>query len=457
MRVTLRPRDFSLSERFMRQARERRESRPPSYRRVKVNQYGDFAGTRVGDDEQVVCECDPLRGDACDPASCMNAMAFAECTNRTCRVGPEKCRNRRLQHAQYPATKLVRTASKGWGLEAAELIAAGTLVTEYVGEVISEAQSCERLERQQHEGDSHFYMFKVNQSMVIDATHQGNLSRFVNHSCDPNCEAAKWQVGRRLRVGIYALRDIACGEELTYNYNFLGYAPRDSMQPCHCGAALCSGFLGLPPKRPGGAASSKKRQRVAAAAAAAVAEGDGEGKNGAVRAARTNPPSADDATLTASPAAGSPPVDTALPARKPARPRSRASAARKRSSRERRDESRTPRRRRTEAEAAGALATSQAAEAEAEAAAAPVATFAGAAESEAAASDASGFPSSDDAPFTRPSPPRDPVGGSAAPQPLGVPDTTQPQALMLAPPMTAWLCAIGGVSGGVVAVPPSAL
>jgi histone-lysine N-methyltransferase SETD2 len=56
-------------------------------------------------------------------------------------------------------------------------------------------------------------------SKFIDATKNGGLGRFANHSCNPNCYVAKWTVGNHVRMGIFAKRNIQKHEELTFNYN----------------------------------------------------------------------------------------------------------------------------------------------------------------------------------------------------------------------------------------------
>jgi len=70
----------------------------------------------------------------------------------------------------------------------------------------------------------------------------GNYARFVNHSCDPNCVIQKWKVNGADRIGIYAKRPIAAGEELSYNYGMLGFW-KGSTQKCYCGSRNCSGTL----------------------------------------------------------------------------------------------------------------------------------------------------------------------------------------------------------------------
>nr|CAB3487044.1 unnamed protein product [Digitaria exilis] len=86
------------------------------------------------------------------------------------------------------------------------------------------------------------YIIYLNADESIDATRKGSLARFINHSCQPNCETRKWNVLGEVRVGIFAKQDIPFGTELSYNYNFEWYG--GVMVQCLCGAASCSGFLG---------------------------------------------------------------------------------------------------------------------------------------------------------------------------------------------------------------------
>jgi hypothetical protein len=77
---------------------------------------------------------------------------------------------------------------------------------------------------------------------VIDACRRGNRARFINHSCEPNCETQKWVVKGELKIGFFATKDITVGEELQFDYNFERYG--DKPTKCHCGAASCRGFIG---------------------------------------------------------------------------------------------------------------------------------------------------------------------------------------------------------------------
>lgn len=80
--------------------------------------------------------------------------------------------------------------------------------------------------------------------LYIDARRKGNWARLLNSSCDPNCETQKWHSATtgEVRVGIYALRDIPVGEELTYDYFFEHYGamkPAAGSFVCKCGAKNC--------------------------------------------------------------------------------------------------------------------------------------------------------------------------------------------------------------------------
>jgi|TARA_B110000967_G_scaffold28523_1_gene26569 hypothetical protein len=82
----------------------------------------------------------------------------------------------------------------------------------------------------------------LSSSETIDAAERGNAGRFLNHSCDPNCETQKWMVNGELCIGIYALEDIRDAEELTFDYNFERYG--DNPIKCFCGTTKCGGWIG---------------------------------------------------------------------------------------------------------------------------------------------------------------------------------------------------------------------
>ena len=75
----------------------------------------------------------------------------------------------------------------------------------------------------------------------------GNVARFMNHSCLPNCETQKWTVNGDTRVGLFATEDVPMDSEVTFNYNLECIGKE--MKICHCGAQNCSGFIGVKAKQ----------------------------------------------------------------------------------------------------------------------------------------------------------------------------------------------------------------
>lgn len=102
----------------------------------------------------------------------------------------------------------------------------------------------------------HTFLFTLNDEYIVDANVGGNSARWINHSCEPNCEALIEESGdgdpRHDKVLIEALRDIEPGEELTYNYGIVLEVPHTArmkkLWACRCGSPRCTGTL-LQPKR----------------------------------------------------------------------------------------------------------------------------------------------------------------------------------------------------------------
>lgn len=140
-----------------------------------------------------------------------------------------------------------RSGVHGRGVFAIQDIAEGETIIEYRGEVITwkEAQ-----DRHPHdpENPNHTFYFHIDETRVIDGLYQGNSAKWINHSCDANCEADEV----RGRIFIKALRNINAGEELNYDYGLIideRYTPKLKAEyPCWCGAKKCRGTL-LAPKR----------------------------------------------------------------------------------------------------------------------------------------------------------------------------------------------------------------
>lgn len=187
------------------------------------------------------------RNDA-DDIGCTNcsSMCSEDCVcrvqciscSKACRCS-ENCTNRPFRREKK--INIVKTQLCGWGVEAAEKINKGDFVIEYIGEVIDDALCEQRLWDMKYEGAQNFYMCEIRKDFTIDATFKGNASRFLNHSCDPNCILEKWQVEGEVRVGVFAARSIKVGEPLTYDYRFVQFGPEVK---CCCGAPSCQGYLG---------------------------------------------------------------------------------------------------------------------------------------------------------------------------------------------------------------------
>lgn len=143
-----------------------------------------------------------------------------------------------------------RSGVHGRGVFANVPLHAGERLIEYTGEVISWAEA-QRRHPHDPADPNHTFYFHIDDGRVIDALYGGNSSRWINHSCAPNCEAEETAEGR---VFIRALRDIAAGEELFYDYGLIvdeRYTPKLKAEyACRCGAPGCRGTLLAPKRRP---------------------------------------------------------------------------------------------------------------------------------------------------------------------------------------------------------------
>jgi hypothetical protein len=158
-----------------------------------------------------------------------------------------------------------RSRIHGNGVYAARRIRKGTRIVEYLGDRITHEQADARYAAKGQD-DGHTFLFVASDRVVIDAGVGGNDARFINHSCDPNCET----VIENERVFIEAIRTIQPGEELGYEYGLTWETTDDPDElanyACRCGAAQCRGTMldavPLDRKR----ARKKARRKVAARA-----------------------------------------------------------------------------------------------------------------------------------------------------------------------------------------------
>ncbi|KAF3337732.1 histone-lysine N-methyltransferase ASHH2-like isoform X2 [Carex littledalei] len=197
-------------------------------------------------DEIMVCNCKPPQngGIGCR-SQCLNRMLSIECIKGMCPCG-ELCSNQQFQRRNYAKLMYFRSGKKGYGLQLLEDVPAGRFLIEYVGEVLDMPTYEARQKEYASRGQKHFYFMTLNGGEVIDACAKGNLGRFINHSCDPNCRTEKWIVNGEVCIGLFAITDIKKGEELTFDYNYVRVVGA-AAKKCFCGAANCRGYIGGDP------------------------------------------------------------------------------------------------------------------------------------------------------------------------------------------------------------------
>ncbi|KAG8140681.1 hypothetical protein E2320_003333 [Naja naja] len=138
-----------------------------------------------------------------------------------------------------------------WGLFAMEPIAADEMVIEYVGQNIRQVSKQKQAElykmvadmrekRYAQQGIGSSYLFRVDHDTIIDATKCGNLARFINHCCTPNCYAKVITIESQKKIVIYSKQPISINEEITYDYKF---PIEENKIPCLCGTENCRGTL----------------------------------------------------------------------------------------------------------------------------------------------------------------------------------------------------------------------
>jgi len=111
-----------------------------------------------------------------------------------------------------------RSAISGWGVYAAQPIEEDTFIVEYKGQLVPQAEAWRR--EQRYLPRQRIWLFNINTRWARDAAFGGNIARYINHACHPNCYVDV--IGQH--IWIRASRDIRKGEELTYDYNTDGVA-----------------------------------------------------------------------------------------------------------------------------------------------------------------------------------------------------------------------------------------
>lgn len=184
--------------------------------------------------EERVCQCE--KKDGCKDM-CINRLVNIECSPGSCPC-KDMCKNRMIQQQKIPQLETFTTENKGLGVRAKVFFEKDAFLVQYTGEVIKISEFKKRMKTRNN--GEHFYGIQLG-DLILDAAKMGNISRFINHSCYPNAEAQKWTVNGLTCIGLFALRDIQPGEEVTFYYHFESYG---DPQKCFCGAQNCQGVIG---------------------------------------------------------------------------------------------------------------------------------------------------------------------------------------------------------------------
>jgi len=163
---------------------------------------------------------------------------------------------------EHPLFAVRKSSIQGKGAFAIQPIRKGRRIIEYVGEHISDAEADARYDEAQMDRH-HTFLFTLDKNTVVDGAVNGNDSIYINHSCDPNCEA----VIDKKRIYIHALRTIQPGEELVYDYQYERTGEDDEelekFYACRCGAPTCRGSIMKPAKPARRSRSSAKKGKSA--------------------------------------------------------------------------------------------------------------------------------------------------------------------------------------------------
>jgi serine/threonine protein kinase len=177
----------------------------------------------------------------CNGLHCVLFACQEECRSN-CEAG-EQCGNKRIQRRQWKRLEVFDAGKKGKGLRVLEDVKKGDLVTEYVGRAVNKL-FLPRLFRR-YANERKLYIMALTNDIYLDARKKGGVARYINHSCNPNCQVERWKVKGILRAAVVARKDIPAGTELSFDYQWerkRGRAPTK----CHCGDEKCRGTLEVP-------------------------------------------------------------------------------------------------------------------------------------------------------------------------------------------------------------------
>lgn len=163
-----------------------------------------------------------------------------------------ECGNRVVQKGPVDGLE-IRKCDKGFGLFASCFFPAGTFLCEYAGEIITPNQASMRHNNNKMQGNNNyiFYLKELSGShpvvTIIDPSIFGNIGRYINHSCEPNCQILPVRCGSLIpKLAIFACTNILANEEVTFHYGLGDNSNPETetcLTRCLCKAKSCSGFM----------------------------------------------------------------------------------------------------------------------------------------------------------------------------------------------------------------------
>ncbi|WP_375760748.1 SET domain-containing protein [Corallococcus exercitus] len=187
--------------------------------------------------------------------------------------------------------ELRQSPIQGMGAFATRRIRKGARIIEYIGERITQAEADVRYDDESMERH-HTFLFNLDDDTVLDAGTLHNESRYINHSCEPNCQS----LIDKGHIHIYALRTIEPGEELTYDYAYERTpemdADAESLYVCRCGTPSCRGTILAPEKK----APARRKKGASKSKSASKAKSGSKSKSASkvksAKKAKSAPPAA---------------------------------------------------------------------------------------------------------------------------------------------------------------------
>ena len=181
-----------------------------------------------------VCGCPP--GSTCLDESCVLYACFEECRSNC----NDSCRNRRITDGQFKNVQVFDAGAKGRGLLLLEPVKKGDILLEYVGRAVPQKALAKYFRR--YRLDRRLYIMSLGDNIYLDARKKGNVARYINHSCEPNCQVQRWKVRGVVRAAVVATHDLDANTELTFDYQWERKRGR-ALTKCYCGTPSCRGTL----------------------------------------------------------------------------------------------------------------------------------------------------------------------------------------------------------------------